>query len=228
MSILKRGKSRLEYQVVADSPVKDFRHLNKLGNIICLDGAIHELLVVGIIPEYLIGDFDSVDEGILKEVASLGVKVIYDENQITTDLEKGLELAAGFQAGARKLTIKIFQGFAGRVDHSLYNLGLLKKFHKVFNELLMVNGDEIISYHENEEIEVVGEVGAHMAIMGFPSAEVSSTGLKYDMQNLILEIGGMQSASNSLAVSKANIKITGCALIVRGINITQLLYDGVL
>jgi thiamine pyrophosphokinase len=220
VSILKKNNSQLSYQIVAASPVADLKYLDaQAGTIICLDGAIYDLLSAGIIPDYLLGDFDSVGKEALKRAADLGVKLIYDADQNTTDLEKGLRLVMGMAENAEGVSVKIFRALSGRADHSLYNLGLLKKFHKLFHELNIINGEEIISCHENEELEFVGEAWDHMAVMGFPSAEVSSHGLRYDMENLALEIGGMQSACNSLAQSKATIKITGCALVVRKVNV---------
>lgn len=204
-------------QIVADSPVSDLKQVERLLPIIALDGAIHNLLALGMIPEFLIGDMDATDEATLTKAQDLGTEVIHEAEQNSTDLEKGIRLA--IKLGA--VEIRIFQALGGRADHTLHNLGLLKKFHKEKLSLSIINHDEIITYHKDTNVTLSGKPGLAVAIMGFSKAHITSKGLRYDMDNLTLRIGGKQSSSNELAASKAQVQIAGAAILIkdRGISI---------
>jgi hypothetical protein len=67
---------------------------------ICADGAINRLYNTfetdeerrRYIPEYVRGDFDSLEAGIREYYVGKGTKIVYDSNQDTTDLEKCIDL----------------------------------------------------------------------------------------------------------------------------------------
>lgn len=197
-------------QIIADSPESDTSRVDKTLPIICLDGAIYRLLELGITPQYLIGDLDAADEAVLNRAKNLGVKVIQEQDQNSSDLEKGIHLATSLGA----TDIRIFQALGGRADHTLHNLGLLKKFRAL--KLSIINQDETITYVENTSFTLEGQPLTHIAIMGFPEAMVTSVGLQYDMDNLSLKIGGQQSSSNKLNGVKASVRIEGEAVLIRG------------
>lgn len=203
-------------QIIADSPASDIARVDYALPVICLDGAIYRLLELGITPGYLIGDLDAADEAAQNRARKLGVKVIHEQDQNSSDLEKGIHLAISLGA----TDIRIFQALGGRADHTLHNLGLLKKFHAL--KLSIINQDETITYAEDASFTLEGPPLSHIAIMGFPEAIVTSVGLQYDMNKLTLKIGGQQSSSNRLGKTRASIQIEGEAVLIRGSGIKIL------
>jgi thiamine pyrophosphokinase len=197
-------------QIVADSPISDLSHLDRSQPIICTDGAIYRLLDDNIKVKYLIGDLDAVDEAVLIKAKEQGVNILKIEDQNSNDLGKGIKLA--IELGAS--TINIFQAVGGRIDQTLCNIGLLKKFHEVGPELRIINGDETMLYLEDIDIKLYGNSGMDVAIMSFPRAIVTSNGLEYDMDKLELKLGGIQSSSNKLKAQVADISVVGAALLI--------------
>ncbi len=203
-------------QIVADAPISDLDRLDRNLPVICLDGAIYRLLDSKIRVKYLVGDLDAVDEAILARSRSLGVSIMKVEDQDSNDLEKGVMLA--IELGATEIIV--FQAIGGRMDQTLHNVGLLKKFYAYAPKLSILNNNETILYLENGSFSLQGRVGLEVAIMSFPRAVVTSRGLEYDMQELELKLGAMQSSSNKLNAEVADITIDGAALLIHHKDIT--------
>ena len=92
---------------------------------ICADSGAEIFRKAGLIPDGIIGDFDSVSPETLRHYRETGkVEIIRLEEQETTDLEKALNLALKW--GGKAITISCISG--GRGDHFLNALGLLIKY----------------------------------------------------------------------------------------------------
>ena len=92
--------------------------------LICADGGTRHALTLGLIPDVVIGDLDSLEPQFKAELESQGVRFeVYPADKDQTDLELALELAVA--AGVRQIDILAVQG--GRLDQSLANLLLLTR-----------------------------------------------------------------------------------------------------
>lgn len=195
--------------IIADSPSSDIKlEYQKDSDItICLDGAAEKILSTMRV-DYILGDFDTIERNKV-DINRLNAKHIKLTDQNSTDLEKGIEYAISL--GAKSICIA--NAFGGRVDHSLYNISLLKKYHDQVDMIYMTNQFERIHYFSNESINFAGKAGANIAIMPFSAASISSEGLQYDMNEFDIEIGQSASVSNALNKENGYIKIVGDVLI---------------
>ena len=83
------------------------------------------MLKVNVSPDIISGDFDSIDKELLEQSKTKGIEVIETPDQNFTDLMKGLDICE--QRGAIDIAIVCSLG-GERTDHSITNLGLLKKY----------------------------------------------------------------------------------------------------
>lgn len=93
--------------------------------IIAVDGGIEHCLNLGMIPDILIGDMDSVDQAILEELPHLK-QIKYPKEKDESDLELALDYCN--LDLFEKVTI--FGGLGGFLDHTLANLFLLPRYGK--------------------------------------------------------------------------------------------------
>lgn len=179
-------------------------------NIIVLDGYANRLLNTKIVPDVIIGDFDAIMPETIKHFRDLGVKIIHDTCQDSTDLDKAIKYCDSQNA----TEVHIYNALGGRLDHTLYNTRILKKYFRKDRRIKLFNGDEVVEFYKDCVIELEGEVGQNIAIMSAPEAIVTSSGLKYDMNALKLEFGGSESSCNFIGEKRVKLQINGQILLI--------------
>ena len=194
--------------------------------IVALDGACEKLLKVGIKPDIILGDFDSISEaqkhywGIKKGFDELqdeeapylgyeGCLIVPAKNQRLTDLKKAIRYCDN---DAR--SIDIVCAFGVRTDHTLGNLRALRTEHKPDRALKIHTDTETIQFVKDSEISIEGKIGEYCGVLAFPAASFTSKGLKYNGDHSSLIFGFQDSTCNQLADETALIHIEGEALII--------------
>ena len=90
--------------------------------LIAADGGANHLMKMGILPDVVIGDLDSVEENALFELTSAEVDIKqYSEDKDETDIELALRYALALQPSG----ILIVGALGGRLDQTLANLSIL-------------------------------------------------------------------------------------------------------
>ena len=118
--IIANGKSP------AKSVVKYFANKG-FSTIICADGGANSAKKIGVVPNFIVGDLDSISESTLKYFRGK-TKIIKYKRQNDTDVEKSLKFAIN-----KKFNEVILLGVTGdRLDHTICNLGIVLKF---FNKI---------------------------------------------------------------------------------------------
>jgi thiamine pyrophosphokinase len=161
--------------------------------VVVLDGAINRVLDLGIKVDVLIGDFDSKNQQVIETLQSRQpVEIIHLTDQVTTDLQKGIEflIKRGFDA------VNIIWATGRRADHNLSNVTDIVRYNKQINIVLYDDYSKIFQlpklykkwYTANTVLSImpVGEVTG-----------VTTSGLSYNMQNDTLKLGYHTSSSNS-------------------------------
>ncbi len=197
-----------EFNIIADAS-SEYK-LSIKTNLIALDGAAEFLRTNNIVPSVIIGDFDKVTKSTLEYFSSKGVKIIQDLDQNSTDLDKGI----GYCISNGATIINIHNALGGRLDHTLYNTRILKKYYNPNLVIKIFNTTETMQYFENSTIEVTGNLNSMFSLLSAPSAIITSSGLEYDMQDYSLEFGKSESSSNSLKYTTAIITINGYAFAI--------------
>lgn len=213
--------------------LKDIQKLALTRKIIALDGAADKLYeLYDIIPDVIIGDFDSINmarwniiknysdenpEPYIIEFCNKEVLIVPVKNQDLTDLEKAILFCDKFNSP----DILIINAIGDRIDHSLGNIRTLRKYYSPSRRLFMRTTQqtlEVISNNTKNESRIFyiqGNIGDYCGIMAFPEAVITTEGLLYDVQNYQLTFAHNDSTCNSLKKNKAKIEILkGYALLI--------------
>ncbi len=177
--------------------------------LIAADGGSRHALALGFVPDWIVGDLDSVDDAIRAAVPPERFRRIARLD--TTDLEKAIDFALGLGA----LEIDIVGAGGGRSDHALANLSVLTRHRgrariTVHDELFaigLVEGIERIEAPEGTVVSIValGECTG-----------VTTTGMRWDLDEFTLPFGP-RGIHNEISRSPATVSVrTGDLLLFRG------------
>jgi thiamine pyrophosphokinase len=181
--------------------------------IVCADGGARHAIAMNVIPDIVLGDFDSLNSDIKDTLLNTKCKFIgFPEEKDMTDTELALKWCM-----AREPMDVILMGVLGtRMDHSIANILLLTDFPDNINIKVINEYNEIFIL--KKQVFIFGSPGDMVSII--PLSEkvkgVSTKGLKYILRDGLLEIGSSRGISNEMVGSEASIKITeGIAIVTR-------------
>jgi thiamine pyrophosphokinase len=183
--------------------------------VIAVDGGALNCLKLGIFPNVVIGDFDSLSQDDILKLEKSGAEMIrYPVNKDETDLELALDYAVN--TGVTKLTL--FGLLGGRWDMSFANILLLSSSKYKGIHFHIINGcDEMFILRGGETIELNGLVGDIVSVIPLTSQTtgVTYSGLEWPLVRASLEFGSPRGVSNRLTSEIARIEMeTGILLIV--------------
>ena len=167
--------------------------------IIATDGAYTKLDNIGITPNFVVGDFDSVD---LREIENCDIIECYDQNY--TDFEKAINFAVN-----NNFMPAIVSGVNGNnIDHVLNNFNIIVK-NKCF-----IYDDAVIGCVVDKHIVFNTQINTKISIIGF-SANISSSGLRWELSHAQLCFPGQISCSNRAVEEKVKIIVhSGVVLVI--------------
>ena len=176
---------------------------------VCADGAATICLDYGLEPDLIIGDLDSLAPNLQSRFSS--AKILEVTDQSTTDGEKAIQYCV--DQGYRR--INLLGALGKRVDHSLYNLGLLRKYHDRLDELKMVSDSEE-AYLISQKTELSAAPGTRISLLPvFGRVDgVITRGLEYPVEDESLELGLHSSVSNTFSDESATVSFSSGLLLV--------------
>jgi len=181
--------------------------------LICADGGANSARKLNLIPDFIIGDLDSVSKSTLNYFR--GKSIIHKiGRQNDTDVEKCLKFAISIRISEAILT-----GVTGdRLDHTFCNLGIVLKFFNKIKLSIIAEDSYLSAYSGNIELKTLP--GETISLYGFnENTKIVSEGLKYPLKNIPLPFGVKESTSNVAVASKVKLKITGGRIfIIRDFN----------
>ena len=193
--------------IVANGAIKNrnfYKKIIKKANIIiAADGGADNCIKLGVSPNYIIGDLDSISNKSKEKFKKL---VIHDNNQNTTDLEKAIVLAK--KLGCKNLTI--IGAIGSRIDHTLSNIITL--FKTKIPSRIIDESNKIFAVEK--EIEIKGRKGDIVSIIPISRIEgLTYDGLKWRVKNKNVD-SGWTGTSNIMTGSKATISLKSGKIIV--------------
>ncbi|NUM89253.1 MAG: thiamine diphosphokinase [Bdellovibrionales bacterium] len=207
---IQRSRIR-KFLVVAHGEPLAPRQLRRLARgryVICLDGAANDN--PSLRPDLLLGDMDGISAPALRRMRRWKVPVLALTDQNTTDLEKALLWCAMHKAK----DVVVVAATGRRMDHTLANVSLLRRFDRKGAVLEFRTGLERIRYLKNRRLSLAAKRGQRVAVFGAPEATVWSTGAKYPMTGLLLRWGILESVSNECTGRRFALRVEGEALLV--------------
>lgn len=177
-------------------------------HIIGVDGGCRYLKPLGLIPDRLIGDFDSTEDLVALKALWPNITCdIYPPEKDFTDAELAIEVAMSY----RPKTIVFVGCFGGRMDHEFANLLLMERIPKPV-ECYAVNENNLVQWVSAPfEKTVYKEKFAHKYLSLVPLMQpykgVTLKGVKYPLDQAQIEIGHTLGVSNELVAEKGEIHI---------------------
>lgn len=187
---------------------------NKFETIIAADKGLEALNKINVMPNYIIGDFDSVNKTTLNQYENKNIEITYlKPEKDFTDTHMAIKLA--IEKRAKHITIIGATGT--RMDHTLANIHAL-------NEALQNNvPTEIIN--ENNRIMLINKKAKlikntnykYVSIIPLTTkiTGVTLKGFKYNIENATINLGESIGVSNEQIEQEALIEIKeGIAILI--------------
>eukprot|EP00924_Labyrinthula_sp_SR-Ha-C_P013071 snap_masked-scaffold_12-processed-gene-8.31-mRNA-1 protein AED:0.08 eAED:1.00 QI:0/-1/0/1/-1/1/1/0/249 len=189
---------------------------------VCADGGAQVLYnsKENLIPDAICGDFDSLDSKILEDYQKKGVKIVQDEDQDSTDLQKCLNYLT--RTRDRGLNVVIFGAFGGRLDHQMahINTALIwyiliyylilreNRFrdiyllnHETVGVVLQKGANEIINSKDHQDYKTAGIIP-----IGAPCENLSLDGFRWNLDSAKSAFGGLVSTSNEIVLDAVMVE----------------------
>jgi thiamine pyrophosphokinase len=185
-----------------------FLQKRNYSTLICADGGSNKAKELGLTPDFIIGDLDSITDTTLKFYLDKS-KIIKLKSQNNTDVEKCLKFA--IQKGFDEA---ILLGITGnRLDHTFCNLGIVIKFFNKIKLKLIAEESFLIPYSGKVELKTFpGEI---ISLYGFDKkTKITSKGLKYPLKNTVLPFGERESTSNAAISQNVFLEVNGGIIFV--------------
>jgi thiamine pyrophosphokinase len=195
-----------------DIPKKSFFNQFSGIPVIAADRAGMSLIQMGITPEMVIGDFDSFSGDLYNK----GTKFLKYTDQNSTDFEKCIVTMN------QKLLFPalVCGAFGQEIDHTINNMHCLMKYGCKYP---MVFYDHAVAakpkwcmpiYSQFNFKAIKGEI---ISLLPYPEAVISTKGLKWDLDNVLLSVTGLSSARNRAQKVDVEIQVhNGQVMIVTG------------
>ncbi|HLV80946.1 MAG TPA: thiamine diphosphokinase, partial [Chthonomonadaceae bacterium] len=181
--------------------------------VLATDGAAHRAALLGITPDIICGDFDSLRreeaEARFPQAAFLPM-----HDQDRADLEKAIRWA--LERGAEEITLLGATG--GRLDHTLANCALLLRYGAQAALRIVDDRSETWALSGEEEApaerRLTARPGATLSLISFDGkARVTLQGTRWPLEEAALPMG-TQGVSNVVETDPVFIRVHGGSLLV--------------
>jgi len=173
--------------------------------VICADGGAQYALALGLAPDVVIGDLDSLDGDLQARLEGEGCQVlVYPTRKDETDLELALRYA--IDRGVDE--ILILGALGGRFDQTLANILLLALPELEGIKTRIVAGDQEIFLIRGQAL-IKGRIGDTVSLLPIAGEVTGITieGLEYPLQRGTLKFGSTLGVSNVLTAPVARVQV---------------------
>lgn len=175
--------------------------------VIAADGGVEILEKMGIKPDLIIGDFDSL--GYVPKGENV---IVHQVEKDDTDMMLSVKKAA--EKGYDE--IEIYGGSGGRIDHTIANFQTMLWASK--NGIKIRMCDKAYDYHmiTDEKIAIKGEVSKDLSVFAFGgiAKNVNIKGAKYEAQSMQLEPYNPTAVSNNFIGGDVFISVESGSLLI--------------
>jgi thiamine pyrophosphokinase len=188
-------------------PIFFKKKIAEIGNslIIACDGGVRHLQKLGIKPDVIIGDMDSIEPAQLTSYSAQGVQIIkYLANKDFTDTKLALDYALNLKPTA----IYIWGALGGRLDHTLANVFLLLKGKDAAIKTYLID-EYCEAFIVDKEAVFVDAKGVTISLFAYsPQVEgLSLSGFVYPLKDAVLTMGESRGISNIINEADAKISV---------------------
>ncbi|HDP95749.1 MAG TPA: thiamine diphosphokinase [Candidatus Aminicenantes bacterium] len=175
--------------------------------VLAADGGARHLAALGLIPDVIIGDMDSLDPDLLDRYSAAEV-IRHPRRKDKTDTELAVELAQDRGAGR----VLLLGAFGGRPDHVLGHISLLSRFPGILE--IRETGMRIRALQGQILTCIDVPPGGLVSLVPFPEAwGVTTRGLEFSLNSESLT-PGTRGISNRVSGTPAWLRVEGGGLLL--------------
>lgn len=184
--------------------------------VISVDGGWSYCGILGLEPDYLIGDFDSVSEADQEEIAAW--KANKPERVITLNPQKDdTDMLAALRLGLDQgfNIFQIYAGTGGRLDHTIANIQSLLFLKKRGAAGYLMDGGSMIFVMKNEEVRFRREMEGYLSLFAMDREVkgVNISGMKYPLENYTMRNDYPIGVSNEFIGEEGCVSVTDGELV---------------
>jgi thiamine pyrophosphokinase len=195
--------------IVANGPMPKppFRRI-QIGDgdvVICVDGGASNALALGLRPDVVIGDMDSVGTELREHLQQEGCRLVeYPSRKDETDSELAVRYALA--QGAKELILLAAVG--GRIDHTLANVMLLTIPELETVDARLIDGNQEVRL-VRDRVLIVGRPGETVSLLPVSGdvGGIHTEGLEYPLHGGTLKFGAARGVSNVLTAAQASVQV---------------------
>lgn len=163
--------------------------------VICADGGVNNALALGLQPQVVVGDLDSLDSDLQAQLEGEGCQILaHPTRKDETDLELALYYAIEHEVDE----ILILGALGGRIDQTLANVLLLALPELRSVKTKIIHGRQEVFLIKDEAL-IEGQVGDTLSLL--PLTEevtgIYTEGLEYSLENGTLYLGPARGLATS-------------------------------
>jgi len=202
--------------IVANGSLEDYSAIRKEAEsfdyIVAVDGGLRHIESMGLYPNLIVGDFDSVDDiEYYKNIYSKAKILKFEVRKDFTDLELAVNKVIELKPDKVVVT-----GVTGcRMDHTLGGIFILEKFLESNIDAVVVDKNNKIALTD-KDMELSGEKGDLFSIV--PITEkvegIYLEGFEYPLNDATLKFGSSTGISNVFKENNVKLKIRSGKLLV--------------
>ena len=178
--------------------------------IICADGGTHHAFALGLKPNLVIGDLDSVTDAELQKADARIIQFSRDKN------ETDLELALNYALEQKPTSILIIAALGNRLDQTLGNISLLSDARLATLDCRLDDGVEEVFFCR-DQAKAEGRRGDIVSLIPWNGAVkgISTNGLRWQLNHESLYPDKTRGISNEMLEAVAEVSVeTGLLLII--------------
>ncbi|HEX6302711.1 MAG TPA: thiamine diphosphokinase [Anaerolineales bacterium] len=182
--------------------------------LIAADGGTHHCIALGLRPNVVIGDMDSISETVRESLSREGTQfMVHPRDKDETDLELALEHAVS--KGCEDILLLGLLG--GRLDQTLANLLVLTRPEWRPARLTAADGPDFATLlRDGEEVQMEAKGGNTISLIPLSPmvSGVTTQGLRWSLEDVRLEFGSTLGISNETTGEVARVRIEEGLLLV--------------
>jgi thiamine pyrophosphokinase len=184
--------------------------------VIAADGGARVAQQLGLQPQVVVGDLDSLAGDVRASLEERGCRFIdHPARKDETDTELAIQHALGLGADE----IVLLGAIGGRLDHTLANVLLLgMPALKGVRARIVAGGTEAWLIHAGEELAIHGQPGDTVTLLplGQDAVGITTTGLEWVLDDDTLYFGPARGVSNVMTADVARVALReGLLLVLR-------------
>jgi thiamine pyrophosphokinase len=183
------------------------RQLRSDDRIFCANGGTVHALALGLTPQAIVGDLDSLPPDLISQMEAAGVAIYrHPARKDQTDLELAFQMAIAEKPDA----ILVATALGGRLDQTLANILLLTRPEYASIPITLVDGPQTATVVRPYQVMTLpGQPGDTLSLIPLTSTvqQVNLTGVEWPLHEATLTFGSTWSVSNTLTASQASVQI---------------------